>query len=112
VQSHTQLARVPPLPRWMAPDRAVEASARDRLARSATQCCRLTELEKQIETGQAELQINQGALDDLRVRVLLFALVGPAPRTSGATTAAGLCSNDAVCRRASRATATRRPKRH
>jgi hypothetical protein len=60
----------------------------------ATQCCRLTELEKQIEIGQAELQINQGALDDLRVRVLLFALVGPAPRTSGATTAAGLCSNE------------------
>ena len=48
--------------------------ARELLSWHAVQrnVCRLAELEKQVQIGQAELEINQGALDEIRVRVLGF----------------------------------------
>jgi hypothetical protein len=38
---------------------------------------RLAELEKQIEDGRAEMQIREGALDDLRVRPIVLFISAP-----------------------------------
>ena len=38
---------------------------------------RLAELEKQIEVGRAEMQIREGALDDLRVRPIVLLISAP-----------------------------------
>ena len=41
---------------------------------------RLVELEKQIEVGRAEMQIREGALDDLRVRPIVLLISAPGSR--------------------------------